>query len=236
MTAPDKIGSFFDLDGTVVAPPSLEWRFIAFLLAHDELPTRNITRWLLQFAKGMFFDAHGAAFENKQYLAGLRTSLAADWESFLVDRMQPLYAPALERMSWHWTEGHLVFLVSGTFDFLAQGIARQLPGPVQVCATQLETRDGCWTGRLAGPHLDGAKKGRAVRSLASRFGLSLWDSYAYGNSISDLPMLDAVGHRFAVNPSARLRRIAFNEGWPNALGESWLAQPQSRACHTQRGN
>lgn len=214
MTAPAKIGAFFDLDGTILAPPSLEWRFLAFLLARDELPTRNITRWLLQFAKGMVFDLHGAVLENKRHLAGLRTSLAAGWESSLVDRLPPLYAPALERLAWHRAQGHRVLLVSGTFDFLAQAIAPRLPGPLDVCATKLETRDGCWTGRLAGPHLDGAQKARAVRSLAARFGLSLWDSYAYGNSISDLPMLDAVGHRFAVNPRAQLHRIASSEGWP----------------------
>jgi HAD superfamily hydrolase (TIGR01490 family) len=214
LSAAEKIGAFFDLDGTVAAPPSLEWRFIAFLLAHDELPTRAITRWLIHFAKTAAFDPHGATLENKQYLGGLPTRLADDWESSLARRMLPLYATALERMSWHWAQGHRVWLVSGTLGPLARAIARHLPGRVEVSATEIEIRDGCWTGRLARSHLRGSEKARAVRNLAAQFGLSLWDSYAYGNSTSDLPMLDSVGRRFAVNPPAGLRRIASSEGWP----------------------
>jgi HAD superfamily hydrolase (TIGR01490 family) len=214
LSAAEKIGAFFDLDGTLAAPPSLEWRFIAFLLARDELPTCAITRWLIHFAKKIAFDPHGAIWENKQYLCGLPTRLADDWESSLARRGPPLYAPALERMGWHWAEGHRVFLISGTLGPLARAVARQLPGPVDVRATEVEIRDGCWTGRLARSHLRGSAKARAVRNLAAECGLSLWDSYAYGNSTSDLPMLDSVGRRFAVNPHAGLRRIAASEGWP----------------------
>ncbi len=107
-----------------------------------------------------------------------------------------------------------MFLVSGTLDFLAWSVAVRLAGPVEVRATRLETSAGRWTGRLVGEHMSGEAKARAVRDLAAQFGLSLWDSYAYGNSISDLPMLDSVGRRVAVNPPARLARIARSEGWP----------------------
>jgi len=214
MSATAKVGAFFDLDGTVVAPPSLEWRFVTFLLARDELATRDITRWLIHFAKRIAFDPHGAVLANKQYHCGLRASLGVDWERSLPERSPPLYAPALERLTWHWTQGHRVFVVSGTLDFLAHAVAQRLPGPVQVSATQLEVRDGCWTGRLASAHLSGKEKARTVRLLATQFGLSLWESYAYGNSTSDLVMLDSVGHHFAVNPRAALRRIASSEVWP----------------------
>jgi len=214
MTPPQRIGAFFDLDGTVVAPPSLEWRFVGFLLAREELATRNIAQWLTHFVERITFDPRGAILENKHYLAGLRTSLAVDWESSLAERMLMLYAPALDRMAWHWAQGHRVFLVSGTLDFLARALAPYLPVPVEACATQLETCGSCWTGRLTESLLSGEAKARAARNLAARFGISLWDSYAYGNSTSDLPMLDSVGQRFAVNPLAALRRIASSEGWP----------------------
>jgi len=223
MTRREKIGAFFDVDGTVVAPPSLEWRFIGFLLAQDELTTRHIARWLVHFAKTVVPDPRGAAVLNKRYLGGLRASLADDWEQSLADDGPPCYGAALERMRWHWSEGHRVFLVSGTLDCLAEVLARQLSGPVEIAATQLEVRGGCWTGQIAGAHLSGDEKGRAVRNLAARFGLSLWDSYAYGNSMSDLPMLDSVGQRVAVNPRRRFRRIASSEGWP--ISDGRLAMP-----------
>jgi HAD superfamily hydrolase (TIGR01490 family) len=225
MTPREKIAAFFDVDGTLVRPPSLEWRFIAFLLGRDELTTRHIARWLVHYARTMVPDPHGAALSNKRYLSGLRASLAADWEQSLADDALSCYRAALERISWHWSEGHRVFLVSGTLDCLAEVLARQLSGPVEISATQLEVRGGCWTGRMAGAHLSGEEKGRVVRNLAARFGLSLWDSYAYGNSMSDLPMLDSVGRRVAVNPSRRFRQIASHEGWP--ISDWRLATPTS---------
>jgi HAD superfamily hydrolase (TIGR01490 family) len=214
MITPEKIGAFFDVDGTVVSPPSLEWRLIAFLLAHDELATRDIGRWLVHFAKRIAPDPRGATIANKRYLSGLRVSLAADWGQSLAEDAPPCYTAAVERMRWHWAQGHRVFLVSGTLDCLLEVLARRLPGPVELSATQLEVRRGCWTGRIVGAHLSGEEKGRVVRNLAARFSLSLWQSYAYGNSTTDLPMLDSVGRRVAVNPPARLRRIAASEGWP----------------------
>jgi HAD superfamily hydrolase (TIGR01490 family) len=230
MTTPGKIGAFFDVDGTLLSPPSLEWRFIAFLLAREELATRDIARWIVHFSKTIVHDPRGATFGNKRYLRGRRASLADEWEQSLVDTAPPCYTAALERMLWHWGEGHRVFFVSGTLDCLADAIARQLPGPVEVRATQLEVRGGFWTGRIAGAHLSGEEKGRVVRSLAARFGLSLWDSYAYGNSTSDLPMLDSVGRRVAVNPRARLRRIALSEGWPIC---DWRLTTAVRICRLE---
>ena len=214
MSAAEKIGAFFDLDGTVVAPPSLEWRFIAFLLARDALGTVDVARWLGHFAKKILPDPRGATLGNKHYLAGLRETLADEWDRSLADSAPPLYPQAIRRMTWHWSQGHRVFLISGTLEFLAWFVALRLPGPAEVRATHLEAVGGRWTGRLVGEHMSGDAKARAVRALAARFDLSLWDSYAYGNSISDLPMLDAVGRRVAVNPPSRLARIAHGEGWP----------------------
>lgn len=230
MTPPEKIGAFFDLDGTVLALPSLEWRFIGFLLARDEIATRDVIRWLAHFAKKIMPDPRGATVGNKRYLAGLRESLAADWERSLPDGLPPFHRGAIERVVWHWTQGHRVFLVSGTLDCLARIVARRLPGPVESCATQLEVIGGRWTGQVVGDHMSGEAKACAVRSLAARYGLSLWDSYAYGNSASDLPMLDSVGHRAAVNPPARLARIARSEGWPACdWRESAAAAPLRQA-------
>ena len=237
MSVSEKIGAFFDLDGTLVAPPSLEWRFIGFLLARDELRTIDIARWLGYFSKKIFPDPRAATVGNKRYLAGLRESLAAEWEKSLDERVLPFYPEANGRMTWHWSQGHRVFLVTGTLDFLAWAVAQRLPGPVAVCATQLEVDGGRWTGRLASEHMSGDAKARAVRNLASRLGLSLWDSYAYGNSINDLPMLDSVGHRTAVNPPARLARIARSEGWPAhdwRESASRTRQPQQLAAREAR--
>jgi HAD superfamily hydrolase (TIGR01490 family) len=213
VSSPAKIGAFFDLDGTLAAPPSLEWQFVGYLLGRDAIGGAEIGRWLGQCAKDLFRDPHAATTGNKMHLAGLRESLVADWADSVAPDSPRLFPAGVARMGWHFALGHRVFLISGTLKPLAEVLARRLPGPVEICATNLEARGGRWTGRLASEHMTGEAKARAIRTLATRLGLALWDSHAYGNSITDLPMLDSVGHRVAVHPSGRLRRIARREGW-----------------------
>jgi len=213
MSAFEKVGAFFDIDGTLLRPPSLEWRFTGYLLARDEIGNADVARWLVGFAKNVLCDPRAATLGNKRHLAGLGESLADDWANSLADNAPEFFAGGIERVAWHVAQGHRVILVSGTLEPLALALATYLPGPAEVCATVLEACDGRWTGRLRGEHMSGAAKARAVRSVAARLGLSLWNSYAYGNAITDLPMLDSVGRRVAVNPSPRMRRIALSEGW-----------------------
>ena len=226
MNSPGKVGAFFDLDGTLIAPPSLEWQFVGYLLGRDAIGGAEIGRWLGQCARNLSRDWHAATMGNKMHLASLRESLVADWADSVAHDSLRLFPAGVERVAWHFAQGHRVFLISGTLRPLAEVLARRLPGPVEICATDLEARGGRWTGRLSGEHMSGDAKARAIRTLAARFDLALWDSHAYGNSITDLPMLDSVGHRVAVNPSGRLRHIARREGWQSC---DW-AEPVARSA------
>jgi HAD superfamily hydrolase (TIGR01490 family) len=217
-----KIGAFFDLDGTLLPKPSLEWRFLGHLLARNKITSAAVLRWLGNWAKTVLRNLHAAVDGNKSYLAGLRESLARDWANSLKPGSPQMFSEGLARIAWHITQQHQVFFVSGTLGFLARAIARSLPGHIEVIATELEVRGGYWTGRLAGEHMSGNAKSRAVRTLAQQRGLRLELSYAYGDQITDLPMLEAVGHPFAVNPAERLRRIARKRGWPVC---DWKALP-----------
>jgi hypothetical protein len=72
--------------------------------------------------------------------------------------------------------------------------------------------DGRYTGELEF-YAYGEQKAVAIRELAVRDGLDLAGSYAYSDSLTDLPMLDAVGHPVAVNPDRDLRRVAEEREW-----------------------
>ena len=212
MTPPAQIAAFFDLDGTLLPSPSLKWRFIAWLAARDAIDSGHLAGWLGHFARNIWHDPYAATFENKRYLGGLHESLAADWEESLAPDSLRFFAFGAERIAWHQAQGHRVFLVSGTLGPLARAASCRLPGPIEACASELEARDGRWTGSLAGEHLRGEAKARAIRRLAARHALDLAECYAYGNSLADLPMLEAVGHPVAVNPEVGLERIACSEG------------------------
>ena len=220
-----EIAAFFDLDGTLLAAPSLEWRFFSWLLAHNEISPRQIGRWLARFAKLCFSDPHAAIDGNKAYLAGVRESLIADWEISLPSRSLAPFARGLQRIRWHLAQQHRIFFVSGTLEPLARVVARQVaklaggahsqnfPVQIEVRATQLIVSDDRWTGDITGEHRSREAKARAIRALAEENAIDLSRSFAYGNSITDLPMLAILGYPVAVNPSTRLERVARMRGW-----------------------
>jgi phosphoserine phosphatase len=71
-----------------------------------------------------------------------------------------------------------------------------------------------YTGELSGPFCYAEGKVEAIRELAAWEGFDLAECYAYSDSASDLPMLQAIGHPVAVNPDGRLERYARDHGWP----------------------
>ena len=80
--------------------------------------------------------------------------------------------------------------------------------------TRSDVVDGVYTGELDGPFCYGEGKVQAMREIADWQGYDLSQCYAYSDSASDLPMLEAVGHPVAVNPDGKLERHARRHGWP----------------------
>ena len=73
--------------------------------------------------------------------------------------------------------------------------------------------DGLFTGELGGAFMYGEGKVEAMRRFADEHDIDLDASFAYSDSVSDLPMLRAVGTPVVVNPDEELTRIAREEGW-----------------------
>jgi len=220
------IGAFFDLDGTLLPPPSLERRFIGYLLRRQVLRVTSLVGWVVDVLENAPIGTPFAE-ADRSYLAGLSASLADEW---LADLRAPLpfLAEGLRALEQHAALGHRVFIISGTLAPLARAVARQLPGEPIVCATELKPCESrarndsgalLWNGRLAEEWLNGAAKARAVHSLAAQYELDLSRSFAYGDSSGDIKMLAAVGNPRAVNPAFSLRRIARVRRWPI---ERWL--------------
>ena len=86
-------------------------------------------------------------------------------------------------------------------------------GADRVVATQMVVADGKYTGEIE-TYAYGPTKAEAVRELAAAEGYDLARSFAYSDSVTDLPMLEAVGHPYAVNPDRALRKVAVERGWP----------------------
>jgi phosphoserine phosphatase len=113
----------------------------------------------------------------------------------------------------HHEAGRDTWIVSASPHEIVAPLAETL-GMTGAIATRGRAVDGHYTAELDGPFVYGKGKMEAIIELAADLGYDLANSYAYSDSISDLPMLEAVGHPVAVNPDSDLDDVAHERGWP----------------------
>ena len=211
--------AFFDLDKTVIAKASM----VAF-----GGPLRRaglIDRRLLARAawNGFVYQRLGADDERMQRFQRAASGLTRGWErdtitslvtETLAEVIVPLvYAEAVELIDEHRRDGRLVYLVSASPEEIVAPLGRHL-GIDRVIASRARLDDlGRYTGEVDF-YAYGPYKAEAVEAVAAEERLDLADCYAYSDSVTDLPLLRAVGHPFAVNPDRDLARVARAEGWP----------------------
>ncbi len=213
-----RAAAFFDLDKTVVAKSST----LAFgrPMYRDGLigPAMVMKVAYAQLVYQLF----GADEDRMERSRVVMLELTRGWEADRVQRLvretlqeiiDPLvYAEALELFEEHRKAGRDLYLVSSSGEEVVIPLAEYLGVP-HVIATRAGIDDeGFYDGTLDfysyGPY-----KADAMREEAERRGLDLAESYAYSDSVTDLPMLEAVGHPVAVNPDRELRRAAVARGW-----------------------
>jgi HAD superfamily hydrolase (TIGR01490 family) len=118
---------------------------------------------------------------------------------------------AVRRIRQHRRRGDRVILLTGALDFLVAPLRHLCD---ELIAAQLTERRGAFTGELAEPPLSADGRASLAARLAAEDGVDLADCHAYGDSVSDLPLLELVGHPAAVNPDFRLAREARRRAWP----------------------
>lgn len=143
-----------------------------------------------------------------------RRDLVEVVEGALATAIEPaVYAEALDLIEAHHRAGHDVVVVSASISEMVAPIAR-LVGADRAVATHMEVgEDGLFTGRIARSMLH-SEKVVALHEDAAAHGIDPARCWAYSDSISDEPMLSAVGHPVAVNPDRDLRRMAQERDWP----------------------
>jgi HAD superfamily hydrolase (TIGR01490 family) len=233
--------AFFDIDGTLLAKPSLERRFFAELRWQGKIPAQNYFFWLAEAIRLGSRDLYAATQANKAYLRGVSAeSLFAISAKRRTAWMPEFFPAAVQRIWWHALRGDAIVLVSGTLLPLAEIVGaalerellwRGIDATVAAVATKPEVAAGRFTGRVAGTAMFAEEKARAVQEFAGEQKIALCKCSAYGDSSLDRWMLAAVGHPFLINPTRRLRRIALLRGWQIL---EWTHAPL-RTVEEQRG-
>lgn len=210
--------AFFDLDKTVIAKSSA----LAFgrPFYREKLITR---RDVVKAAYAQLIFKIGGA--DEQQMVRIRDYLAELCRGWPVEQVRQVvketlhelihpyvYAEAAALIEEHLAAGRDVVLVSASGEEMVRPIG-ELLGVTDVIATRMVVTDGRYSGEVEF-YAGGPQKVAAVRAMAAERGYDLDDSYAYSDSISDAPLLEAVGHPTAVNPDRALRRTAAERGWP----------------------
>jgi HAD superfamily hydrolase (TIGR01490 family) len=222
---PSKIAAFFDLDGTLYTGHI--WKAITqhhrthrkklpfllfFLLTH-------LGPWPLAKAglldKERYFRRWG---ENMAGMVGGFSRREAQrlfqwiWDHDVAHSLNP---EAMSKLRWHQEQGHQAVLVSGTFQGLLEVIAQRLGVPHAV-GTPLEVRGERYTGRIVPPFCFGPYKVQRAREFLEAAGweIDFAASFAYADTIYDVPLLKSVGHPVAVCPDEELLAHARQKGWP----------------------
>ena len=212
--------ALFDLDYTLLGgDATYEW--IQFLIRlgvlERETHGAQLDRFYDDYAKGTL-DIHDFLHFDFGALAQHSRARLEEWrEQYLAQSIVPIILPrARELIAWHASRGDQTVIVTAANSFITTPIAGML-GVTQLLASHPETRDGEFTGRIAGvpcfhegkvTHLDAwlGERGQTLADFA--------ESYFYGDSQSDVPLMEKVTSPVAVGPDERLGRIARERGWP----------------------
>lgn len=213
-----RTAAFFDLDKTVIAKSStltFSRSFYQGGLINRRAALRTAYRQFLYLAGGADHDQ----------MERMRQHLSALCRGWNVQQVQELVAGALHELidpliydeaasliEEHHLAGRDVVIVSTSGAEVVAPIG-ELLGADRVVATRMEVKDGCYTGEVA-YYAYGPTKAEAIRELAESEGYDLSRCFAYSDSVTDLPMLQSVGHPYAVNPDRALRREAGTRDWP----------------------
>jgi HAD superfamily hydrolase (TIGR01490 family) len=134
---------------------------------------------------------------------------------FYQEYLRPHLAPAIiQRVNFHRSEGHFLVLVSASLRYLLEPVVADLGFDLLLCTDLEEGGNGLLTGRPKGPICIEENKRKITLKIAQEYGLNLEKSYAYGDSHSDLPLLELVGHPHVVEPASSLAKVAAGRGWP----------------------
>jgi putative phosphoserine phosphatase/1-acylglycerol-3-phosphate O-acyltransferase len=211
-----RIGAFFDMDKTLIAENS------GSLYMRHRLQLGEIGRLELLRGVGSYLQYKAGLLDIQTWVRNMSLEFRGQSESELeaaavrwVEAMvaDQIYPEARELVSDHLARGHVVAIVSGATNYVVRPIARCL-GIEHSLYTQLEVVDGLFTGKVVEPVCFEEGKIYWLEKFIEEQGISLAKSWFYTDSVTDLPLLDLVGHPVVTNPDHMLYRMARKRRWP----------------------
>jgi HAD superfamily hydrolase (TIGR01490 family) len=207
--------AFFDLDLTLLEVNS------ASLWVRREVRLGHLSRWWALRAAGWLGLYELGFGRMEDAIRGAARTLTGKEEAVLHQRTIDFWNEELETrirpggraaVAAHQAKGELAVLLTSSSNYLGQ-LAVDALGMDGLLSNQFEVIDGQYTGDLKEPLCFGAGKLHHGAAMVEASGVDLSRCTFYTDSMSDLPVLEAVGRPVAVHPDPRLRREASRRGW-----------------------
>jgi HAD superfamily hydrolase (TIGR01490 family) len=211
--------AFFDLDKTVIAQSSV-------VALGPELHARGLLRrsTLIYAALAqVVFLRFGASEDRLTQVTERVLKITRGWDHDEIRALvretmntivEPLiYAEARDLLARHQLAGDQTWLVSMAPAEVVEPFAELLKMTGAISSRARIDENGKFTGEMDFI-AQGSNKALAMREVAAAHGIDLAESFAYSDSETDIPMLEVVGHPYAVNPDRGLSRTARDRGWP----------------------
>jgi len=210
--------SFYDLEGTLVSTNLVHT--LGFYARRQQGLLATIKKSVGTLAKLPLFgitDLYSRNVFNELFFQSYKGEsidrLRFFSDELFEDVLKPaIFAGTLDLIEKSKKLGHRQIVITGALDFSMKPLIDYL-GVDDFVANRLEFVNGYATGRLLPPVMASATKARWIREYAEKNEINLSESFAYSDSISDLPMLSIVGHPVAVNPDFRLKQTALQHDW-----------------------
>jgi len=228
MTAPNDFSSrehlklaIFDVDKTFVHGDSFKW-FCWFAMSAKGIRLGSLWRFAAEILTHPSVLLDAGLLKRSCLRIGLTTNDRAELTALVknfVDGvlLKEVHLAAADRLRWHKEQNHTVVFVSASPDLYLNDLGSRF-GVDCVISTKFLNQEENFTGDLFSANCKGDEKRRRLLEACPGSEIAWDQSYGYGNSIDDVSFLELLGNAVAVNPDAKLRRIALERNW--AI-ESW---------------
>jgi putative phosphoserine phosphatase / 1-acylglycerol-3-phosphate O-acyltransferase len=211
-----RIGAFFDMDKTILSENSATL-YMRYRYQRGEISKRDLLKGFgayLQYKLGILDIRSWTLDMMDQFRGQSEKQLAEEAIAWVEDVVVDTIYPEAERVvAEHVAAAHVVAIVSGATAFVVRPIADRL-GIEHILYTRLEVENGIFTGRVIEPICFEEGKIYWLQQFIDEQRIDLAKSFFYSDSITDLPLLDLVGHPVATNPDPLLYRTAVKRRWP----------------------
>ncbi len=211
-----RVGAFFDMDKTLIAENSGSL-YMKHRYERGEIGGMELLKGLgvyVQYKLGVLDIRNWTRTMTKQFEGRVEAELEREAEQWFAELVVPAIYPEAEKLVLeHQEAGDVVAIISGAMRFVVEPLARRL-GIEHMLYTRLEVEDGRFTGRIVEPACFEEGKIYWIQQFIEEHDIDLAKSFFYTDSVTDMPLLDLVGHPKVVNPDPLLYRQAVRRRWP----------------------